>query len=167
MKIEQKKLTDTATLLFFTAPLPLIGTFYYPKDEHPLLQNISEAGLAETLLLTADFLYLESKTPADLPDLEMLAIAEIDDYASSVPSQLTAPNTNTEAKISLILKLIIAPFLQKDGGDIKLGNYDNGIVSVRFLGKCNGCPYATKTLKERVEKNLIRYLPEVKEAVLI
>lgn len=167
MKIEQKKLTNTATLLFFTAPLPIIGTFCSLKDEHPLLQNIFHENLAKTLLLTADFLYLESKTPADLPDLEMLAIAEIDDYLSLPPTQQTAPNTDIKTKIDLILKLIIAPILQKDGGDIKLIDYDKGTVSVRFLGKCNGCPYATKTLKERVEKNLIRYLPEVKEAVLI
>lgn len=167
MKIEQKRLTDTEIILFLSSPLPIIGTFYFPKDEHPLLQNIAAENLAETLLLTADFLYLKSKSPADLENLEMLAIAEIDDYTASPPSQLAAPNTDITAKISLVLKLIIAPFLQKDGGDIKLVDYNNGTVSVRFLGKCNGCPYAAKTLKERVEKNLIRYFPEVREAVLI
>ncbi|MBO5284333.1 MAG: hypothetical protein J6B00_00485, partial [Alphaproteobacteria bacterium] len=99
MKIEQKKLTDTATLLFFTTPLPIIGTFCSPQDAHPLLQNIFHENLARTLLLTADFLYLESKTPADLQDLEMLAMAETDDYISSAPARQTAPNTDIENKI--------------------------------------------------------------------
>lgn len=167
MKIEQKKLTSAETLLYFPSPLPVIGTFCSPSDSHPLLQNIQETDLSKTLLLTADFLYIKSKTPELLEDLEMLAIAEIDDYISTSPAPLTAPNTDIKEKITFILQLIIAPFLKKDGGDIEFINYENNTVSVRFLGKCNGCPYATKTLKERVEKNLIRYLPEIKEAVLI
>ena len=67
----------------------------------------------------------------------------------------------------MILKFIIAPFLNKDGGDIEFVSLSNNIVSVKFLGKCNGCPYAMRTLKERVEKNLIRYIPKIREAILV
>ncbi|MBR5598946.1 MAG: NifU family protein [Alphaproteobacteria bacterium] len=74
---------------------------------------------------------------------------------------------NMTHKITKILKLIIAPFLNKDGGDIEFSSYENNTVYVKFLGKCNGCPYAARTLKERVEKNLVSYLPEVKKAELI
>ena len=104
MKIEQKKLTDTEILLFFTSPLPVIGAFSSPEDKHPLLQNIFKENLAKALLLTADFLYLESKTPENLENLEMLSIAELDDYISSSPSTLIAPNTDIkETQVKYII----------------------------------------------------------------
>ncbi len=170
MIIEEKNISPTETLLYFPEPQPIRGTFYHTPSTSsnlPLLQNIAETGIAEILLLTTDFLYLQSTTPENLDDLTAIALAEIDDYIVSAPATQTASEQQTAEKIRIILKTVIAPYLQKDGGDIELSDYKNGIVNVRFLGKCHGCPYAEKTLKNRVEKNLIRYLPEVREAVLI
>lgn len=170
MVIEEKNISPTETLLYFPEPQPIRGTFYHTPSTSsnlPLLQNIAETGIAEILLLTTDFLYLQSTTPENLDDLTAIALAEIDDYIVSAPATQTASEQQTAEKIRIILKTVIAPYLQKDGGDIELSDYKNGIVNVRFLGKCHGCPYAEKTLKNRVEKNLIRYLPEVREAVLI
>ena len=170
MVIEEQNISDTEILLFFPAPLPIRGAFYLEKPSSttlPLLQNIADTQLAQTLLLTDDFLYLESTTPDSLDDLKTIALAEIDDYTATPQTIQTAPEADTLNKIKIILKTIIAPFLQKDGGDIELVDYINGTVSVHFLGKCHGCPYAEKTLKNRVEKNLIRYIPEVREAVLV
>ncbi len=170
MVIEEKNISPNETLLFFPTPLPIRGAFYHSKDTPeslPLIQNIADTSLAQTLLLTADFIYLQSNAPAELEDLTALSLAEIDDFAASAPTPQTAPEQQTTEKIRIILKTVIAPYLQKDGGDIELVSFDNGIVSVHFLGNCHGCPYAEKTLKNRVEKNLIRYLPEVREAVLV
>ncbi len=170
MVIEEKNLSSEETILFFPTPLPIRGTFYHSPNTSSasqLLDNIAQTNLAHTLLLTTDFLYIKSQAPNSLEDLTTLALAEIDDYLETAPSPQHAPETHTLEKINIILKTIIAPFLQKDGGDIKLESFENGIVKVHFLGKCNGCPYAEKTLKNRVEKNLICYLPEVHEAVLV
>lgn len=170
MVIEEKNISPTETLLFFPESLPIRGTFYHTQntpENLPFIQSIAETGIAEILLLTTDFLYLQSTTPENLDDLTAIALAEIDDYIVSAPATQTAPEQHTAEKIRIILKTVIAPYLQKDGGDIELSDYKNGIVNVRFLGKCHGCPYAEKTLKNRVEKNLIRYLPQVREAVLI
>lgn len=111
-------------------------------------------------------MYLHSTEPGTAEDLETLALAEIDDYVPPADAVITAKEDYTETKIKIILKTIIAPFLQKDGGDIEFRSFDNGTAVVRFLGKCQGCPYAQRTLKERVEKNLIRWLPQVREVVL-
>ncbi len=170
MMIETKKLADNEILLFFAAPLPLQGAFYYSPQAQsamPLLQNIATAGLAEEMLLTADFMYLKSTKPSAMADLEALALAEIDDAAENFSVSLkVAASDNTAAKSKIIIKAIIAPFLQRDGGDLELLSYKKGLATVRFLGKCQGCPYAQRTLKERVEKNLIRYLPEIREVAL-
>lgn len=167
MMIEKKQLTDTENILFFPTPLSILGS-YHNKDTQKtdFLKELDSSNLSKTYLLTKDFIYLKSTSPQTLEDLTLLSIALLDEFTLS-STKLVAPNTNIEEKISLILKLIIAPHLQKDGGDIKLNKFENNIVYVNFLGKCNGCPYALKTLKERVEKNLITYLPHITEAKLV
>ncbi len=35
----------------------------------------------------------------------------------------------------------IKPYLQADGGDVELVSVDDGVVKVRFLGGCSGCPF--------------------------
>ncbi len=165
MKLEQKKLSNTELMLYPPLPLPLIGTFY--QDEHPLIKNISDSGLAKEVLLTTDFLYIQSDSPEHLKDLEMLSIAELDDYITADKKEEIAPLSNITNKLNLILYLVVAPMLQRDGGNIALQSYVNGTVNVRFLGKCQGCPYANRTLENHVKTNLMRYLPQVKEVVLV
>ena len=47
---------------------------------------------------------------------------------------------------------LIRPSIQADGGDIELVAVDEaGIVSVRFLGACIGCPSLDMTLQGGVE----------------
>ena len=49
----------------------------------------------------------------------------------------------------------IRPHLQADGGDIALVDItDEGVVRVRLLGACAGCPGAMMTLKMGVERIL-------------
>jgi Fe-S cluster biogenesis protein NfuA len=50
----------------------------------------------------------------------------------------------------------IRPFLQRDGGDIELidFNEDDKQVKVRLQGACQGCPGAAMTLKLGVERTL-------------
>lgn len=169
MKIEQKNISSTENLFYLIPPLTLIGTFYATKNsksQHPILQNLQSGNMADELLLTSDFLYVKSRIPEDLEDLSMLALAETSDYSSTDYPLQMAEAENIETKIKIILKIIVAPFLQRDGGDIEFVAYQNDIVSVHFLGKCQGCPYATRTLQERVAKNLMRYLPQIKEVIL-
>jgi Fe-S cluster biogenesis protein NfuA len=62
----------------------------------------------------------------------------------------------------------IRPALQRDGGDVELVDVDDqGIVKVRLKGACSGCPMATMTLKNGIEKALKESIPEVKEVVSV
>jgi len=57
----------------------------------------------------------------------------------------------------------IKPGLQADGGDIELVNVtDDGVVQVRLLGSCAGCPMSQMTLTHYVEQTLKGMVPEVK-----
>jgi len=168
MKIEKKILNPNEVILYFSNPLPIIGCLLKEDANAPeFFSSVSQTLSLKKVLLTSDFLYINSPNTATLEDAELILLAEIEDYFLKNAETISASPDHTEEKIELLLELIIAPFLQKDGGNIRFINLKDNIVSVQFLGKCNGCPYANKTLKERVEKNLIRYLPQIKEAVLV
>ncbi|MCX5890999.1 MAG: NifU family protein [Deltaproteobacteria bacterium] len=57
----------------------------------------------------------------------------------------------------------IRPMLQRDGGDIELVEVTDGIVKVRLTGACKGCPMSQMTLKQGVEKMLLKEVPGLKE----
>jgi Fe-S cluster biogenesis protein NfuA len=62
----------------------------------------------------------------------------------------------------------IRPNLQVDGGDIELVEVTkDGVVKIKLLGACHGCPMAQMTLKMGVEKFLKKEIPEIKEVVSV
>lgn len=57
----------------------------------------------------------------------------------------------------------VRPMLQADGGDVELVDVlDNGIVQVRLQGACKGCPMSQMTLKNGIERVILKEIPEVK-----
>ncbi len=56
----------------------------------------------------------------------------------------------------------IRPMLQRDGGDVELVDFEEGIVKVRLQGACAGCPMSQMTIKNGIEKFLKEEIPEVK-----
>ncbi|MDK2836250.1 MAG: hypothetical protein PWP21_1027 [Thermosediminibacterales bacterium] len=63
----------------------------------------------------------------------------------------------------------VRPGLQADGGDVELVDVDEsaGIVKVKLTGACGGCPFATLTLTQGIEKTLKNEVPEVKKVVAV
>jgi Fe-S cluster biogenesis protein NfuA len=57
----------------------------------------------------------------------------------------------------------IRPALQADGGDVELVDVKDGVVKVRLIGACGGCPMSQMTLKMGIERHLKKEVPEVKE----
>ena len=61
----------------------------------------------------------------------------------------------------------IRPFLQSDGGNIELVDFDNGIVKVRLLGNCVDCSVNQMTLKNGVEMTIKKHAPSIKKVVSV
>jgi len=62
----------------------------------------------------------------------------------------------------------IRPNLQADGGDVALVDVtDDGVVKVRLLGACHGCPMSQMTLKMGIQKYLQKEVPGIKEVVSV
>ena len=53
------------------------------------------------------------------------------------------------------LLALIRPSVQDDGGDIELVSADpEGLVRIRLLGACIGCPSSNQTLHHGIERTL-------------
>ncbi len=52
--------------------------------------------------------------------------------------------------------------LRRDGGDIELVDIRDNIVYVRLKGACGTCPMSTLTLKNWVEANLRKAIPDIR-----
>jgi len=62
----------------------------------------------------------------------------------------------------------IRPTLQADGGNVELVDVtSDGVVKVKLVGACGGCPMSQMTLKSGIEKVLKQEVPEVKEVVAV
>jgi Fe-S cluster biogenesis protein NfuA len=60
----------------------------------------------------------------------------------------------------------IRPFLQSDGGDIKLLGIEDGItVKVQLQGACVGCSVNQMTLKSGVEMTIKKHAPQILEVI--
>lgn len=57
----------------------------------------------------------------------------------------------------------IRPALQADGGDVEIVDVVDGVVKVKLVGACMGCPMASMTLTHGIEKRLKQQVPEIKK----
>jgi len=70
-------------------------------------------------------------------------------------------------KVEAALKKI-RPSLQADGGDVTLVDVsDDGIVKVKLIGACAGCPMSQMTLKMGIEKMLKKEVPRIKKVLSV
>lgn len=57
----------------------------------------------------------------------------------------------------------VRPLLQADGGNVELVEVtDKGIAVVRLEGACKGCPMSQITLRNAIERTLLKEIPELK-----
>lgn len=68
--------------------------------------------------------------------------------------------------VNQIIRSKIRPQLMDHYGDLELLRVENGIVTVKLLGACRGCPSAKATLEEIVLAGIQEELPEIREVAL-
>lgn len=62
----------------------------------------------------------------------------------------------------------IRPYLETDGGDVKIVEItDDMTVRLELLGACGSCPMSAMTLKAGVEEAIKKAVPEVKHVEAI
>ncbi|HLH29076.1 MAG TPA: NifU family protein [Acidimicrobiales bacterium] len=61
----------------------------------------------------------------------------------------------------------IRPAVRLDGGDLELVGVTDGVVTIRLIGACDGCPMSPVTLRAGVERILREEVPEVRGVVAL
>lgn len=98
-------------------------------------------------------------------DLEIINYNELSKIKES--NNQKKPAEGVEAEIQELLEERIRPAVAMDGGDIVFKEFKDGIVYLRLMGACSGCPSSSITLKNGIENMLKYFIPEVKEVVAV
>jgi Fe-S cluster biogenesis protein NfuA len=61
----------------------------------------------------------------------------------------------------------VRPALLADGGNVELVDVNEGVVMLKLTGACGGCPMATMTLRNGIERVLKEQVPEVKKVIAV
>jgi Fe-S cluster biogenesis protein NfuA len=81
---------------------------------------------------------------------------------ASISGKQTISETTLQKRVNEALNKI-RPFLEADGGDVRLIKIENNVAIVEFLGSCKKCEMNNMTLKAGVEESIKKDVPEIKE----
>ena len=70
-------------------------------------------------------------------------------------------------KIEAVLNEQVRPALRAHGGELEVDHLEGGVLYVKLLGQCAGCPAADLTNETLVEAELVKALPEVVKKVSV
>ena len=159
MRIETQLAADNNIMHFFAeSGFPVKGSVEFSD-----VKSLRRSPLAENMI-TPDCLSVTKEEGALWDDLKPQVLAEIMDFLSRGEAPVREGEETAEDVVHNIVGLLnarIRPAIRKDGGDIVFRGFENGIVYVELQGKCVGCPYSQRTLKDGVEKLLRTYIKEV------
>lgn len=169
MRIETQLAADNNIMHFFAeSGFPVKGSVEFSDAKSlrrsPLAENIFDLGGVTSVVITPDCLSVTKEEGALWDDLKPQVLAEIMDFLSRGEAPVREGEKTAEDVVHNIVGLLnarIRPAIRKDGGDIVFRGFENGIVYVELQGKCVGCPYSQRTLKDGVEKLLRTYIKEV------
>jgi Fe-S cluster biogenesis protein NfuA len=64
-------------------------------------------------------------------------------------------------RVEKVVNEEVLPLLQMDGGGVEVIEVEDGVVRVRLLGTCSGCPATVQAVVMGIEDELRRRVPEV------
>ena len=70
-------------------------------------------------------------------------------------------------QIETVLEEKVRPSLRAHGGEIQVDHLEDGVLYVKLLGQCAGCPSADLTNEMLVEAELVKALPELVKKVVV
>ena len=180
MFVQTQKTPNPNSIKFFPGKkVSLSGSYeIINKNEsnNELVRNILSINGVTGIFLSEEFLSVNKKEEINWDDLKHIIISFINEYYAEGREYIVNNDQENnsendlkeiEKKIIKILESKVRPAVEKDGGDIKFKNYENGIVTVQLQGSCSGCPSSKMTLKQCVQNLLCHYIPEIKEVIAV
>ena len=87
-------------------------------------------------------------------------IDAIDGLLYTEPIQVLLGEVDMKERVEQVINRI-RPAVQMDGGDIELVDVVDGMVRLRLVGSCHGCPSSMMTLKQGIERAIRAEVPEI------
>lgn len=70
-------------------------------------------------------------------------------------------------RVEQVLSEHVRPAMGEHQGDVEVKSLEDGVLKLRFLGQCSGCPGARLTLEGLVAAQIKDALPEIRDVVLV
>lgn len=180
MFIETKETPNPSSIMFYPGidVMSSLEPLYFVKTdvckESGFARMLLEINGVESVFLGTDFITVTKEENYDWYALKphilghiMEAVINKVPFFNSNQSKTETPKTDIENSIIVQIKDVIdekvRPAVAQDGGDIVFSSFEDGIVYLKMLGACAGCPSSSVTLKSGIENMLRYYVPEVLE----
>lgn len=158
-----RQLTDGASYEFASAA---------EAEGSPLAARIFEIAGVEGVFIGSNFVTVRKFADSAWDDIEPRAVELIEDAASSgedvvdtKKAAATVHASDAEATIRKILDDEIRPAVAYDGGDIVFRKFEDGILTLKLVGACSGCPSSLMTLRMGIERRLKEDVADLVEVV--
>jgi len=133
------------------------------------IRALFEVAGVESVFLTRAFVTVTKRAEAGWHEV-IPAVKEVlkrylseGPLASPIGVSDTAPSAEgLEKQLVEVIETYIRPAVAMDGGDVEYLGYSDGVVRLRLMGSCVGCPSSMVTLKAGIENLLTRLIPEIK-----
>jgi Fe-S cluster biogenesis protein NfuA len=70
-------------------------------------------------------------------------------------------------KVKRVIETKINPALLLEGGKVELVSVEKGVVNIRLLGACAGCPMRSLTVTNFIEAELKKEVPEIEKIAIV
>lgn len=158
---------------------PDMGSTREESKASPLAADLFQFPFVQRVFIASNFITITKDDDTQwenvLSDLRRFLKIFFDDENEVFDKKTVEKNTlivdandsETVGKIKAALDQYVRPAVESDGGAINFSDYDEetGRVTVMLQGSCSGCPSATVTLKDGIERLLTNMVPGVKEVV--
>jgi Fe-S cluster biogenesis protein NfuA len=155
------------------------GSHDFPTSEQaghsPLASKLFGFPWMQSVFIGEDFITITKQEWVDWAILEQPLCGLLKEHIQNKEAVVLDKTANDESTtdnedVKLIKRVLareIRPQVALDGGDVIFHNYEDGILQLKMLGACNGCPSSSQTLKHGIEVRLKEALPSIKEVVAV
>ncbi len=144
-------------------------------DKSKLAQALFAIGGVEGVFVGSNFVTVRKDEGASWEQIEPKALSLIEEGVSSGDPVVIEPESvsggaakgasTQEVVIRQILDEEIRPAVASDGGDVQFESYVEGVLKLKLVGACSGCPSSLMTLKMGIERRLREDIPELVEVI--
>lgn len=149
------------------------GTVEYHREKDSdadFAKDVFKVEGVKSIFILKDFLTVTKEDTADFNDITPFVIDTMNSYlkdnksfapVNEKPEQDSSNFTEVETKIHDVLDKYVRPAVAQDGGDVTYHEFKDGILYVKMVGSCHGCPSSVATLKGGIERMMQNMVPEV------